>query len=54
MIKVNQRFIDSFLNNKLLESLRNLNEVKSAVAPTEKILIAKIDQIIEQIVNIKI
>ena len=54
MIKVNQRFIDSFVNNKLLECLRNLNEIKGAVAPTEKLLIAKIDQIIEQIVNIKI
>jgi hypothetical protein len=54
MIKLNQQFANSFLNNKLLESLRNLNEIKSAVDPSEEVLIAKIDQVIEQIVNIEI
>ena len=54
MAQVSKRFIDSYLNNKLLESIKPLNEIKDAVDPTERGLIQEIDGIIKKIISIEI
>jgi len=54
MVKVNQKFIDSYLNNKLLESLKPLNEIQDALDPSEEKLIIEIAGIIKRIISIEI
>jgi hypothetical protein len=54
MTQVSKRFIDSYLNNKLLEAIKPLNEIKDAVDPTEQRLLGKINGIIEEIISIEI
>ena len=54
MAKIRQTFIESFLTNKLLESVKPLNEIKDALDPTEEALIKKIDGIIQDIIGTEI
>ena len=54
MAKIRQAFIDAFLANKLLESVKPLNEIKDALDPTEEGLIKKIDGIIQEILSTEI
>jgi hypothetical protein len=54
MAHVKQKFINGYLNNKLLESIKPLNEVKDALEPTEEGLIEEIDGIIKKIISIEI
>lgn len=54
MAKVNQKFVDSFLYGKLLEALKNLNQVKDALDPEEKDLLKKLDDISQSIIGIEI
>ena len=51
MAKIRQTFIDSFLANKLLESVKPLNEIRDALDPTEEALIKRIDGIIQDIIG---
>ena len=54
MVRIKQQYIQSYLVNKLFESLKPLNEVKDALDPTETELIEEIDGIIKKIVRIEI
>jgi hypothetical protein len=54
MTQVSKKFIDSYLNNKLLEAIKPLNEIKDAVDPTEQGLIQEIDGIIKKIISVEI
>jgi len=54
MVKVSEKFIESYLNNKLLETLRPLNEFKDALDSSEGELRAEIDSIIQRIISIEI
>jgi hypothetical protein len=54
MARINQKFIESYLYNKLLEAIRPLNEFKDAIDSTEQVLKAKIEGIIQQIISIEI
>lgn len=54
MAKVNQKFIGSYLNNKLMEAVKNLHDVKSALDPDEKELIKRLDELAKQITSIEL
>jgi hypothetical protein len=54
MTKVTEKFISSYLNNKLLEAIKPLNEIKDTLDLSEEKLIAEIDGIIKQILSIEI
>ena len=54
MAKIKQSFINSFLSNKVMESIKPLNEIKDALEPSEQGLIKKIDGIIQDILSIEI
>jgi hypothetical protein len=54
MIQVKQKFIESYLNNELLESIKPLNEIRGALEQTEQVLIQEIDGIIKKIISIEI
>ena len=54
MVKIRQTFIDSFLTNKLLESVKPLNEIRDILDPTEDALLKRIDGIIQEIIGIEI
>jgi hypothetical protein len=53
MATVSQKFIDGYLNNKVLEAIKPLNELHDALDPKEQRLIAKINGIIEQILSLE-
>ncbi len=50
---VNENFIESYLNNKALEAVKVLNEIKDALDTKEQALIGKINGIIEEIDRIE-
>lgn len=54
MAKVSKRFVHSYLNNKILESIKPLNEIKDALEPVEQELIAEIESIITKIICIEL
>ena len=54
MARINQKFIESYLYNKLLASAQILNEVNDALDNSEKELKAEIKSISEQITRIEI
>jgi hypothetical protein len=54
MAKVSEKFISSYLNNKLLEAIKPLNEFKDALDSSEDKLIVEIVGIIKQIIGIEI
>ncbi len=52
-VNVNERFIESYMNNKALEAVKILNEIKDALDTKEQALIGKINGIIEEIISIE-
>lgn len=52
MARVKQSFVQGYLNNKLLESVKPLNEIKDALDPSETELIERVDGIINDILSI--
>ena len=55
MVTVRQSFIDSYLNNKLLEAVKSLNQVMDALDLTkEQKVVSEIDEIIKRILAIEI
>ena len=54
MVQVKQKFIDGYLNNKLLEAIKPLNEIKDALEAIEQGMIQEIDDIIKKIISIEI
>ena len=54
MAKVTDRFISSYLNNKLLEAILPLNQVQDALDPSEQELNKKIEDIKKQIISIEV
>jgi prefoldin subunit 5 len=54
MAKVSEKCISSYLNNKLLEAIKPLNEMRDALHTSEEKLMAEIDSIIERILSIQI
>ncbi len=53
MVKVNEKFIETYLNNKALEVVKSLNEIKDALDIREQALIGKINRIIDEIISIE-
>lgn len=54
MARVNQRFIESYLYNKLFKAVKSLNEVHDALDSSEKELKAEIKSISEKITRLEI
>ena len=54
MAKIKERFNESYLNSNLFEAIRHLNKVIDALSPDEKVLIAKIQSINNEILSIEI
>ncbi len=54
MAKVSEKFISSYLNNKLLDAIKPLNEVKDALDTSEENLKTEIDSIIRRVLKIQI
>ena len=54
MVRVSEKFISSFLNNKLMGAIKPLNEVKDAIDSSEEELRAEVDGIIQKILSIEI
>jgi hypothetical protein len=54
MARINQKFIESYLYNKLMEAVKPLNQVSDALDSSEKELKAEIKGIVEQITRIEI
>jgi len=54
MARINQKFIESYLYSRILEVLKILNEVGSALDSSEKDLKEEIKGIIQQITRLEI
>lgn len=54
MAKVNQKFVDGYLFGKMLEAIKPLNEVMDALDPSEKELVNKIKNVIQEITSIEV
>lgn len=54
MVKVTEKFISSYLNNKLLAAIKPLNEIQDALDSSEEKLIIEIAGIIKRIISIEI
>jgi hypothetical protein len=53
MAIVTDKFVSSYLNNKLLEAVKPLNEVKDALGASQSVLKAESDRIIQAILKIQ-
>ncbi len=54
MTKVTDKFISGYLNGKVFEAIKPLNEIKEALAESEQGLITELDEIIKRILRIEV
>jgi hypothetical protein len=54
MARINQKFIESYLYHRILEAIKLLNEVGSALDSSEKELKEELKGIIQQITRLEI
>lgn len=55
MAKVRESFVSGYLNNKMLEAVKSLNEIVDALDPvTEKETIDRVERIVKEIISIEL